>query len=78
MALLGSLVTPRALEIARHRLIFHTERVSELPDDRGTLRIALILVREMNPCADLTNEEEGILRGMDRKAFGKMVAAGEL
>lgn len=78
LRMLGPLVTPRALELARHRLIHDRERLSDAADDDATVRIALILLREMNPVAQLTNEEEGILRGMDRKTFGKLRAAGEI
>jgi hypothetical protein len=78
MLLLGPLVTPRALEIARARVLNDAPRVSDLDDDDSTLRIALLLVREMNPSAHFTNEEEGILRGMDRKTVGKRFRAGEL
>jgi hypothetical protein len=78
MRMLGPLVTPRALELARHRLIHDRERLSDAADDDATVRIALILLREMNPVAQLTNEEEGILRGMDRKTFGKRRAAREV
>ena len=78
MRILGPLVTPRALELARQRLIRDRDRLSDAADDDATVRIALILVREMNPVVQLTNEEEGILRGMDRKTFGKRRLAGEV
>lgn len=78
MRLLGPLITPRALEIARHRLIFDSERVDKLDDDEATLRMALILLREMNPEMHLTCEEDGIRIGISRKKVGKMKAAGEI
>lgn len=78
LRMLGPLVTSRALELARHRLIHDRDRLSDMTDDDATVRVALILLREMNPFAVLTNEEEGILRGMDRKTYGKRRAAGEI
>jgi hypothetical protein len=78
LRMLGPLVTPRAIALARHRLIHDRERLSDVVEDEATVRIALILLREMNPFVQLTNEEEGILRGMDRKTFGKRRLAGEI
>ena len=78
LRMLGPLVTPRALELARHRLIHDRERLNETGDDDATVRIALILLREMNPVVQLTNEEEGILRGVDRKTVGRLRAAREI
>ena len=78
LRLLGPLVTARALELARHRLVHDRERLGEAADDDATVRIALILLREMNPLAELTDEEEGMLRGIHRKTFGRRRAAREV
>jgi hypothetical protein len=77
MALLGPLVTPAALALARRRLINHKERLSDSESDISTVIVALILVREMNPGAHYTNEEEGILRGLSADTYGARRTAGE-
>ncbi len=78
MRLLGPLVTDRAIELARHRLIHHKERLSDVKENQDIIRIALLLVREMSPTAHFTNEEEGILRGLSAETVGARKAAGEL
>ncbi len=76
--LLGALITPRALALAQNRLVNHKQRIDKEADDLGTKRIALILVREMNPVIHLINEEEAILRGLDADTVGKMKTQGTL
>ena len=78
LRLLGALVSPRAIELARKRVVNHKERLSDVDDDPATVRIALLLVKEMNPFADLTNAEMGILMGLNAETVGTRKAAGEL
>ena len=78
MRLLGPLVTPHALELARQRLVNHRYRITEANADDTTKRIALILLLEMNPAAILTNEEEGLRRGVHHETIGKLKASREL
>ena len=78
MRLLGPLVTPRALELARHRLVNHRYRITEAQTDDTTNRVALILLLEMNPAAILTNEEEGLRRGVHPETIGKLKALREI
>lgn len=78
MKLLAPLVTARAVELARKRLLNHKARLSEVDDDVGTVRVARILLRELNPLIHLTNEELGILMGLNAETVGKLKSAGEL
>lgn len=78
MRLLGPMVTDAAIELARKRLADHRERVNRAPCDVETKRVALILFLEMNPRGQLTNEEEGLLRGMKAETFSERRRAGEL
>ena len=54
LALLGPLVTPAAVALARRRLIHDRERITA-QRDKAKARVALLLVRIMNPTAHLTN-----------------------
>ena len=78
MRLLGPLVTPRALELARLRLIDPRHRICDVDDDDTTRRIALILLLEMNPAIVLTNEEDGIRRGVSRETVGRLKMTGAI
>lgn len=78
LRLLGPLITPQALALARRRLVDHKQRITESDGDLATVRVALILLREINPYADLTNAEEGLLRGLNAETVGTRKAAGEL
>ena len=78
LRLLAPLITPRALELAHHRLLNYRDRISEADADETTKRIALLLLIEMNPDTYLTNEEEGIRRGMAADTFGIKRRAHEL
>lgn len=41
-------------------------------------KLALMIVRALNPVESLTNEEEGTLRGLDRHTVGKLKAEKSL
>jgi hypothetical protein len=82
LQLLGPLITPAALALARWRVaggqsMFHRDRLrATIPPEQG--RIALILVLEMNPRTLLDTNEQGLLRGVGRKAYTTMLEAGEI
>lgn len=78
MALLAPLVTPEAVAIAHRRILSPRERISDMDAPLAVLKMALLLVRYMNPDEAFTNEEDGILRGLDRKTVGKRKASGEI
>jgi len=78
MRLLGPLVTPRALELARQRLIDPRHRMTDVDADETTRRVALILLLEMNPAIVLTNEEDGIRRGVSRETVGRLKMTGAI
>lgn len=78
MSLLAPLITAKAVALARQRVIDDKRRITTASVDLATKRIALLLVRELNPWAHLTNEEEGILRGLNADTIGTMKSRGEL
>ncbi len=69
MLLLGPLVTPRVLTLARMRLL-HRDSLMKGKEiiagcDRETLKVVYLIVMMMNPHERLRVEEEGVLRSMD-------------
>jgi len=78
LRLLGTLITPRIIELAHYRLMggaliagkgIHQPICAKEP--RAVLKIALLLVLEMNPHERFTVEEEGLMRGMDADNVNK-------
>ena len=69
MRLLGPLVTERVLELARMRLcgtaLVKGKKTLAVADALHVVKLALLIVLEMNPHERFTVEEEGIMRGMD-------------
>lgn len=82
LRLLGPLITPQALELARSRILDPRKRLvrekREMDHPEGVVKMALLLVVEMNPCEVLTNEEEGVRRGVSAETIGKRRSAGDL
>lgn len=66
-------LTPKVRNLAMGRLlggealITAGEKVSE--EDRSARKLAIILVRQINPHEDLNEAEEALLRGMSLKAL---------
>jgi hypothetical protein len=69
MQLIAPLITPRVLELARARLcgmdLVKGKKVFCVPDAPHVVKLALLIVLEMNPHERFTVMEEGIMRGMD-------------
>ena len=82
LQLLGILITAETLALSRWRVttgesLYHCDRLrSEITPEQG--RVALILTLEMNPRAILDCNEQGLLRGVSRKTYATMLAAGEI
>lgn len=60
------LASPKVLAQVRERLGLDDEKLT------------LLIVRALNPLEVLTNEEEGVLRGVTAKTVGAMKGRGEL
>jgi hypothetical protein len=58
-------ITDKALQLAAERLSMTDEKV------------ALLIVKAINPHEHLTIEEQALLRGVSRKTLGKMIANKE-
>ena len=83
MVLLAPLVTPRAVELARARILRPKHRLVQKAgktpgEDPADVKVALMLVALMNPDEALTNEEDGLRRGLAAKTTGKRKSAGEI
>ena len=69
MRLLGPMVTPRVIELARLRIggrqKFFCGPKLVIDEDRAVLRLALIVARFMNPYEDYLLEEEALVRGVN-------------
>lgn len=75
--ILGPLITARIKKAARGRLVdgtsfFAAGKVPKFP--RSEIKLALLLVKLVNPYEILTNQEEAILRGVSR---GKLASHKE-
>lgn len=66
LEMLRPFITDAALRIAAKRLSMTDEKV------------ALIIVKIINPHTIFTIEEEALMRGVNRKTLGKMLAAKEI
>lgn len=68
LRLLGPLITPRVVELARMRFLdgnaFIKSGKLQVPDEKSVVKAALILHYEMNPFAELDFEEEALLTGV--------------
>lgn len=69
MRFYGPLITPRVIELARHRVYtrekFFKGTKPTVDDDKQVLRMALIVAYEMHPLTDWHDEEEALIRGID-------------
>lgn len=74
LLLLGEMVTPRAIELARYRVFggkggkdakLVKGKDFTVPDDQATVKTALLLAHIMNPAQRFAVEEEALMRGMD-------------
>jgi len=75
MKFYGPLITPRVIELARHR-IYTREKLfvgtkPTVPDEKPVLRMALIVAYEMHPLTDWHDEEEALIRGIDSDTLRK-------
>lgn len=73
--ILGPLITARIKKMARDRLVdgtsfFAAGRVPKFP--RSEIKLALLLVKLVNPYEILSNQEEAILRGVTRNTISRM------
>lgn len=79
LRLLGPLITPRVVELARMRLT-GTKLVKgkdiTVPDGDFAVKLALILTHFMNPAEKFSVEEEGVIRGMDCDGINKAKKEG--
>jgi hypothetical protein len=82
LRLLGPLITEHAVNLARERVLtgVHFFKGDKMRNGltRRDVKMALILVLEINPREDLDNNEQGVLRGITRKLYAKLDQAGEL
>lgn len=82
LRLLGPLVTPRTIELARERILsgesfYSYDKLRDGLTERE-VKLALIMVLEMNPRELLDANEQGTLRGTTRARYVKLSEAGEL
>lgn len=83
LRLLAPLITPRALELARARILDPKARLvlkgrKLNGEDPAVVKVALMLVEILNPDETLTNEEDGVRRGTAAKTVGGRKRAGEI
>lgn len=74
MRLMAPLITPRIEELARMRLCgaeLVNGKALTVPDERWVVKLALLLVLEMNPHERFKVEEEAVMRGMDADNVNK-------
>jgi hypothetical protein len=82
MRLMAPMLTPRIMDLARTRILtaesfFHGGKI-RVEATEVEVRLALMVALEIHPRLELDNFEHGALRGMDRKAYSKKSAAGDL
>ena len=69
LRLLRPFITDRVIELAIRRVIFKEKFFSgtklKVSEDKHTVKLALLLVQELNVLEDLQDEEEALLRGID-------------
>lgn len=82
MRLMAPMLTPRIVHMARNRIIigesFFKGGQLQVEASEAEVRLALMVTLEIHPRIELDNFEQGLLRGMDRKAYSNKSKAGEL
>lgn len=82
MRMLAPLITPRVMELALQRILtgesfYSYDKLRDGLTERE-VKMALIVVLEMNPRELLDANEQGTLRGTTRARYVKLSEAGEL
>ena len=72
LGLWGSEVTDDVLSLARTRILDGGNLVNRDDLPRRVIKMALIVMRELNPMEDMSNEEEAILMGVGKNKITKM------
>lgn len=82
MRLMAPMLTPRIVDMARMRIItvesFFKGGSLQVEASEPEVRLSLMVALEIHPRLELDNFEQGLLRGMDRKAYSNKSKAGDL
>jgi hypothetical protein len=70
--LFGALVTEEIRELARRRLLSGGNLARRKDLERGTLKLALLLVRETNSLEHLFREEMALLMGVNKETVTRL------
>lgn len=65
-------LTPEIISIAKARVLKGGNLATRADLDRETVKLALILIRHLNPREEMTAEEEAILVGVTSKTLRAM------
>jgi hypothetical protein len=80
--LISDLITRSVVSLIQERLtsrknFFKGEKLAvQAPEPE--VKLALIAIRQINPCEHLSAEEEALLRGIGRKTFAKSKQANKV
>lgn len=82
MRLMAPMLTPRIVDMARMRIVtaesfFSYDKLREGLNEQE-VRIVLMVALEIHPRLEIDDNEQGVLRGMSRKAYAKRSEAGDL
>lgn len=82
MRLMAPMLSPRIIALAQNRIIicesFFKNGALQVEASEVEVRLALMVALEIHPRLELDNFEQGLLRGMDRKAYSNKSKAGDL